>query len=616
MLAGVLALDASAAAPESLEPMIAESGGGAGRSWDRHADGRLAVAASLPIAATVGSSGEAQVLVAGSVVLYNRDELCDLLANGGGESLRPCTDAELVLLSYQRWGVDCVGHLVGDFAFAVWDAARQRLLCVRDPLGVRQLTYSLEEGRLIFATRCAAVAVGRRAPVAPRRELLRDLLFKRYERQVTQTAYAGVLRLPAGHLLLASAAGLRVRRYWPNLDAAASSGSEPGRFAAQFRDLLTQSVRARMVDPAPVGLLLSGGLDSSSIACLADRLPAAGRLRAVSALYPLSPAADEREHLQTVAEHCHNLPVATIDGDCCPLAEDIAGEESAWIPDEPLVEAGSPLLRALLDRVREKGCRVVLSGAGGDQALVGDAYYSAGLSRDVPWLRLTAELPHFIRFSGIAAWQACVGATLGRFLPNSWFHRIAGGLRRHAGREAPRLGSPKLGSNSARLIWRELSGGLAAARSATLDQLASDKSMEWRFPFLDSRIVALCLSLPAGRHFGDGFDKALLREAMVGVLPESIRSRTRPAHFSEPERRQVDEWNRGIIWARLREALVERYGLLSPAEFDDAAMFQGVQAFGGSDHRRFLLMLAVSTWLRQCEARFGPRWTEDAGDIS
>ncbi len=617
-LVGVLALDGKRVEAGCLAPAIGESGSRRTSEWHRWNQGPIALADSVALTENAQSGvGEARAgcVLVGDVRLDNRQELSDSLASQGCAASRLVGDSALLLAAYRRWGVDCWSRLVGDFSFAIWDSARATLLCVRDPLGTRQLTYSIDDRRLLFGTRAAAVAVARHGAVRPRRELLRDLLFKRYDRWVDETAFEAVSRLPAGHYLTAHDGTVKVSRYWPVAGRGAQGEREPGEHAQRFGELLDGAVTARLQDCEAAGLLLSGGLDSSSIACLAERSRAgSGRLMAYTAIYPRSPAADEREHLRTVVAHCSTLRSSTIDGDDCPVAADITGEPE-WLPDEPLVDAGSPLLRTLLRRAREDGCKVVLAGSGADQALLGEAYYASGLVRDIPWSRLLAELPQFDRRSPFSRWQLWAAATVGRFLPDPWFHWLSGSASLQPNGRAGSVEVPTLPSRSARLIWRELFGGLAAARSATLDQLAHDEGLEWRFPFLDSRVVQLCLDLPAGLHFKDGFDKALLRGAMLGILPESIRSRTRPAHFSEPLQRALAGWSRDKVWVELCETLVVRYGLLSAAEWEKVESLQGAGVRGEFDFRRFLLLLATATWLRQGEARFGSRWSWGIGGL-
>ncbi len=618
-LVGVLALDGRRVEPESLWLAIGESGGRRPRPWRRWSAGPVALATSATLIEEdregTGGSLPGPVLV-GDIRLDNRQELATLLGREGRAARHGAEDGVLLLAAYRRWGVDCLARLVGDFSFAIWDPAGGGLLCARDPLGVRQLVYSLDGDRLLFATRAAAVAVARGGAVRPRRELLRDMLCKRYGRWIDQTAFAEVSRLPAGHCLTVRSGSLkvpRVRRYWPAADRTVQPGLAPSEYADQFGELLQEAVRSRLRGGAPVGLLLSGGLDSSSIACLAERLalPRAPLL-AYTAIYPRSPTADEREHLATVIAHCPTLRGSTINGDDCAVEADIVGTP-VWLPDEPLVDAGSPLLRALLSRAREDGCAAVLAGTGADQALLGEAYYAAGLVRDLDWSRLRGEIPHFKGRSTLPWWRFWAAATVGRFLPGRWFHRFAGAksLRSRGDKGASEV--PEAASRSAELIWQELFGGLATARGAALDQLAHDEGIEWRFPFLDSRAVRFCLDLPAGLHFQGGFDKALLRGAMLGILPESIRARTRPAHFSEPLHRHLAGWNRDKVWSELCETLVGRYGLLSAVEWKRIESLQEAGVAAKFDFRRFLLLLATATWLRQCEARFGSRWSWGIG---
>ena len=203
----------------------------------------------------------------------NRDELIPLLTAKGHLTKKIPTDAEVTLAAYQCWGEHCARHLVGDFAIAIWDAPARRLFMARDVIGLRQLYYALVDGVLYFGTAIGAVVAALpRAPSLNRR-VIEDYLRGRYSSWICQTVYEEILRLPPAHSLIAKGNGLSAPRLYYVF------GSQPPpdcktdqEWMEAFRALLDEAVRSRLRSNMPVGILVSGGLDSSAIACVAHDL--------------------------------------------------------------------------------------------------------------------------------------------------------------------------------------------------------------------------------------------------------------------------------------------------------------------------------------------------------
>ena len=248
--------------------------------------------------------------------LDNREELVAELRRRGART--GTSDVELTLAAHAVWGDDCASRLVGDFAFGLWDAARRRLLCVRDPLGIRPLYIALQGGVVCFATQIRQILAARPQTPPFDLEFVADRLAHGVDRaDAACTPYRGVSRLKPGHRLIAEDGRVRIERYWEWRTGEGAGNRNPREYVDRFRETFSNAVASRMRGAGRVWSDLSGGLDSSSIVSVAARRRGGPRLSTVSVVFDQSTLSDEREWAATVARtlgvdrHC-------IDGDAQP----------------------------------------------------------------------------------------------------------------------------------------------------------------------------------------------------------------------------------------------------------------------------------------------------------
>lgn len=207
----------------------------------------------------------AQLTITADARIDNRGELYDKLALSPLERTQT-TDSQLILKTYQKWGKDCVQHLVGDFTFAIWDQAKEQLYCARDHIGIRPFCYYYADDNFIFASEKKGLFASGLVSQEIDREYFIDLVCYIFDH--TSTQYKNVFRLPPAHYLVVSAAGLEIEQYWD------LTSSQPVRYAtdaayqAAFRELLDEAINCRIQGDYPIGSMLSGGLDSSSVTAL------------------------------------------------------------------------------------------------------------------------------------------------------------------------------------------------------------------------------------------------------------------------------------------------------------------------------------------------------------
>lgn len=538
------------------------------------------------------------VSVVADVRLDNQDELRRTLP----ERLPPQAPPEAFLAAaYRHWGESFPRFLVGDYAFALWDDARRLLVAGRDPLGMRPLFYRQRDGLLIVAS---GLDLLREPGVVETLDLdlLRDLLDRRYERWSDQTAVSGASRLPMGHRLEASGGRVSLclsRRLGETRGERYPTAAD---YAERLRELLEESVACRLGGAARGGVLTSGGLDSSALAVLADRLVArgygAGSLALYSAVFPQTPSADESAFLRRVAAACprsdwHPLPA----DDCWALRED---EENVPAGDEPAIEWSEELLVRLLAAARRDGVQVLLTGYGADQLLSSPAYLDPRYLSDVPPRQWWQEWRHFVRHRRHSAPLFAAAGAAAALLPPPLLAALwRASSRRRGGTWSSRATFRGLGFAATRAA-HALTAGIAECRNASWQRLRSHFGIEIAHPFLDLRVVDFVLRLPRGLRFGQGQRKALLRQAMEGLLPEPVRLRNVSTHFGDLLARGLVERERRRLEGWLDDPALAAVGLLGHGEvrrrWSDS--LQGCPGEGRYPGRAGVVMIYLERWLR------------------
>lgn len=532
-------------------------------------------------------SGATSVRLVADARIDNRDELITALRVPARQD---ASDAELVAAAYARWGSGCVEHLLGDFAFALWDAARHEFFCARDPMGVKPFYYFKSASLFAFGSQARALfalpEVSREIDAEQISAFIEGLPADR-----TQTHYTAIRRLPAAHAMTVGAMRSVQHRYW---------GPDPGRllrlsssreYADAFLEIFTDAVRARMRSVHPIGAALSGGLDSSSITCVARRLrreTAASPLNTFSLAFPSLPERDlrlidERRYVETVIRD-GGVVQTWVRGDQVSPVGDI--DDILEHLDEPFAAPNLYLHWAMYRAAAARGARVFLDGFDGDTTVSHGFGRFNGLVDRGEWdtfereIRALAErrgvraesllvhfgLPHLSELARRGQWAMWArlarqlarrfdlprGATLldrglrpgmppalrsayramrgVQSMNDSLLHAdIRRALRAHAGRDTS--------DGDATLTESESHArGLAQpAYQLTLelaDQAAAAFGVEPRYPFFDRRLIDFCLSVPDNEKLADGWPRLVFRRAMKGILPEEIRSRIDKGNLS------------------------------------------------------------------------------------
>jgi len=477
----------------------------------------------------------------------NREEIKAALA-ARGVTLRTDTDAELVLKAYECWGGDCPKHILGDFAFVIWDGWNQRLFCARDPMGSKPFYYYMDAHVFLCASELQPIlahpAVERKCNDGMVGEYLANAIISQEE-----TLYRAIFRLPPAHSLLVRSGRLWKERYW-GIDPTKTVVYKTDReYADHFRELFQESVRCRLRSHGPVGSYLSGGLDSSSVVGMAQHVYRQGAsadfgFETFSLIFP-GWGCDESAYIHDVGQ-MWGVPSHTVR----PPLQDRAyfadcAQQSQDFPGYPNGTMGNSLRVA----ARARGIRVLLTGGGGDEWLTGSLQHAADLLRKFRMrsmlhrigsdsgLSRLLDLTHAALAFGLQplmppTWQRAIRRMRGRdgippWIDESFARRIS--LADRLAVAPPPLRFPTYAQMD---ICSTLSSGWWPHHSEIEERAASRFGIEERHPLTDRRIVEFALAIPETQRWRGTRTKFVLREAMRGLLPETVRERQTKAEFS------------------------------------------------------------------------------------
>lgn len=555
--------------------------------------------------------------------IFNHVELRQSL-EAKGHIFRTASDTEVIIHLYQDMGPDCVYLLNGDFAFAIWDATRQRMLIARDRMGVRPVFYVEHSRMLFFASEVKALlkVPGVDAEIDP---FALDQVFTMWAPVPPRTMFKGVSELPAGHLMIVDGNGVAIRRYWdvsfPDADEKADERDEAD-IAEELLALLDDATAIRMRADVPVGAYLSGGLDSSITCALAKPYAAAG-LRTFSVTF------DTAEHDESYFQNEMVRALGTRHSAVACGPDQIAGVFPSVIAqtEKPVIRTAPAPLHLLSRHVREEGMKVVLTGEGADEVFAGYDIFKearvrsfcakqpASSRRPLLFRRLYPYLPGLSQQTPEAL-AAFFGAGSADMDDPLFSHRpryrstaaakifFSCDLKaRLAGYDATDEVLSRLPRDFARWHPQHRAQYLETKfllpdyiLSSQGDRMSMAHGVEGRFPFLDHRLVEFASRISPGMKLKGFVEKHILRRATAGLLPPSIGNRTKQP-YRAPDSRS--------FFAGQEPAYVER--LFSPRALQETGLFNPVsaekllakcrrQTDGFRDNTAFVGILSTQLW--------------------
>ena len=500
--------------------------------------------------------------------IYNFLELRDELKTLGHE-FRSDGDTEVLLAAYRQWGEDCLQRLNGMWAFLIYDQHAKSLFGARDRFGVKPLFVYRDARAIVLSSELKAIRDSGIASLSinwrtAAFHLLQDELDAR-----TETFYERVEQIPAGTAFAIDAKGrMTSRRYW-SLDRVMQTHAKEADPVARFRELFADSVRLRLRSDVPVGVQLSGGLDSTSIiTTMSHQLGVLGGAELFAFCY-MAPQFDETPQIEATLTQT-GATLVRLKTTARELWDDL--QKHLWYQDEPVHSFTSVVGYQLMKLARAHGVKVLLNGQGADEVLAGYANYFNDY-----WLELLLsgqvrtcwrEMNDFAHVHGERV-SALRGANMLRAL-RTLASRLPGheALARRKRQERV-LANPWV-SRRVKASWleaqdhrRHLSVNLRGALRDSVertplplylrveDRNSMAHGVEVRLPFLDYRLVAMAFQLDAGWKLNGGHTKVLLRRSMQGHIPDVVRTQVRKLGFPTP----VEEWFRNELYEPLQDLL-------------------------------------------------------------
>ncbi len=545
--------------------------------------------------------------------IYNFRELrADLESRGFRFTTQ--SDTEVILRAYEAFGEECVERLRGMFVFAIWDQRARKLFLARDRLGIKPLYYAIRGDEILFASEIKAILAAGTIQPTFNKAILPEFLSTRFSAGA-ETFFEGIRKLLPGRTLSWShEQGFHGRRYWRLPVAMDDSGATLAQRAREVRARLEEAVRSHLVSDVPVGLFLSGGIDSSGLAALMAPMvtepirsfsvgfedPQFSEL-SYARLAAEAVGAEHREVIVSPAEFFRKLPLLV------------------WHEDEPIAFPSSVSLFFVADLARRNDVKVVLTGEGADELFLGYNRYRVTAWNERFGRAYWTAVPDSVR-GGVRRMVGALPASLRRY-PERTFLALDPGprelffenfavfperLRRSLLREPAFFDHRDPFEIELQCYAENPSGTLERMAHADLqtylvellmkqDQMSMAASVESRVPFLDHPFVEYAASMPGEYKLRGWQTKAVLREALRGLVPRAILTRPKMG-FPTP----VGRWLRGAFGSLVQEFVLTPRALdrdLFNSDF--VRQLAAEHGNGSQDHGdRLWLLLNLEIWQR------------------
>lgn len=542
------------------------------------------------------SSASNQPLTRGMVTItyngeiYNYVELRKELEQDGA-SFTTTGDTEVIIAAYKRWGKQCVTRFIGMWAFAIWDDASRTLFCSRDRFGIKPFHYATSAGRLHIASEIKALRTSPLVSSTLNRSQVARGLYLGWMHHWDETYFSDVHALPAAHNLTWHNGSVNIECY-TTINTHAESPLSFTEHAEQFRELFIDSVRLTSRRDVPMGVCLSGGLDSTSIASTLALATGEHQVKTFTAYYTGSGDVDERGYINQVLARYPQIEPHYISPTDSEVAEVL--HRIVWMMDAPLPSSSYVSQYFVMKLAAQHGVKVVLDGQGSDEIMGG---YMHSMYRVVADLLRTGHVG-----AAVAEWNAhCKRQAYGlrrridvlgksiltatnseHQLYTLEFRNTYPWVLRDSVRNIPLRVEMPSGSRLNGFLYNLIHVTLLPTLLHTEDLNSMAFSIESRVPFLDHRLVDFCFSLPNSHKVHHGETKRVLRAGMRGIVPDEVLDRKDKTGFVTPGHIR---WLRGALKPLLEGGFTELSDLL-----DTSRLQPIVDAYRAGDNKHALFM--------------------------
>lgn len=495
---------------------------------------------------------ESGLVMTADARIDNRKDLAPRLGIGDNEYV---SDSYFILKAYEKWGEKCPEELLGDFAFAIWDKNKEQLFCARDHMGVKPFYYYLSDEFFIFATEIKSFFIFHEVPTELNKLKIAYYLMK-YFTDKKFTFYKNIFSLTAGYFLLIFRNKDYLQQYWlldPNYSIFMESEED---YVNAFLEIFTEAVKCRLRSSFPVGFDLSGGLDSSSIVCMADHVlnkhSPNSVINTFSMVFNSFPQVDESYYIEKVVNNPRISSHLIISDNISPLKNI---ESILWHQEQPFHTPNMAMLWNVYSNMKEKNIRVYLGGHGGDETISQGKGYLKDLFVMFKWKKLIREINGYSKRANKNVTNIFINEVLFPSIPlfiKNFLYKILSYFREHnenkiiLSKELSELyahhsifNSILFQSNAKKAHYFDIYEVANQETLEMLDKSVAAFSIEPRYPFFDKRLVEFCYGIPAEMKFRNGWNRYIQRIAMDNILPKSIQFRPLKKFFTSVYQRNL-----------------------------------------------------------------------------
>ncbi len=541
------------------------------------------------------TSGSISVVFNGAI--HNYVELRDQL-QARGHDFQTLSDTEVLLRAYEEWGPACATHFNGMWAYVIWDRQRRRLVCSRDRFGIKPLYTARIGDTFYFASEAKAIAAIETGAREPNFSRIRHLLDTWTPQEGRHTPFARIGQLPAAHNLVLTRDGDSLDRYWRYDDQ--SETYDYANPAATFHELFSSAVDLRLRGDVPAALLLSGGLDSSTVAAVGSRR-APGELRAFTARF--SGFQDDESHFASVAASHAGVRLDFVDYRAESFLTDL--QEVTWHMDAPVTK-GQMLARWFLIEEASRHATILLEGQGADEFLGGypDRYFFAYLRSEIRqggWSDWLSRVLRVVSASVTSDNRSVVLETMRNSMrpgQKPGIELLSGDLLALSsdGSRDDTVDDTLFDDSLTQALYRDHSRLILPHLLHFGDAISMAHGAESRLPFLDHRLVEFVFGLGYLDKISGSKSKVVLREAFSNELPEPILARRKKVGFATP----LETWL-GSHFHREIKPLLLSTRLRDRQLFNEPGLLALIAEFEATGKRSWQVFrcLCVELWFQQ-----------------
>jgi asparagine synthase (glutamine-hydrolysing) len=501
---------------------------------------------------------EDDLVITSDARIDNRDELSEKLGIRDEEDV---SDSYFILKAYEKWGDDCPDKLLGDFAFAIWDKKEEKLFCARDHMGVKPFYYYLDDDMFVFGTEIKALFCVEGVPreineLKVALYLIKDTFDKK------NTFYKNIRILKAAYLSIISANEIKNRVYWklnPKLQIKMNSEED---YANAFCEIFSKALVCRLRSQLPLGSELSGGLDSSSIVCMSQKIlneTYFKKINTFSRIFDETPESDERYYIKKVIDK-YEINSHLINVDNISPLKNI--NDILYYQDQPFYTPHITKQIKSYKKVQENNVRVLLSGHGGDEIVSKGKNYLQelavtrqfnklgkeikGLSNNLNKNKFNLLITRIIFPQTPYCLKKIMLYILGsekNFILNKDFLKKLGLSEEIQIRRLDCLNK----KTAKEYQYYNINYGYHETVFGTIDRRVAPFNIEMRYPFFDKRIVEFCYGIPTGMKMKNGWDRYILRISMENILPKEIQWRKHKTDLSPSYKKNLMKYNKNTL---------------------------------------------------------------------